>query len=180
MQAVFKIFLFIFRWGECTVCVYSNLMGWSMPAIRYRFNGAACVVGLEGHDLNNWLLVRLHGGKEQGMPFVGFICRHATAYMPGGAYAKIVAAAVSPESSTHTGEWTDLGMDQVVLGWRVLYSDKGQSRWAVYAIVGDDGCPVVVTDKNYTPPRGPDLAGVSYLSDRRRKRAPGGETKLRA
>lgn len=100
-----------------------------MPALRFRFNSVSQVISPTCRDQHTWVGVRLKNGKEQRMECLGFICQYATELMPEGCLAKVVAASVTPDSDEHTHNWTELNHDQVVVGWRVLWSDKGISKW---------------------------------------------------
>jgi hypothetical protein len=144
-----------------------------MSAIRFRFNGAAQILSLIYRESHTAVIIRLQGGKEQRVECAGFICKHAINHMPEGNYAKIIACSVTADTNPHTGDWKTLERDQVVLGWRVMYTANKESRWKVYVIVDPSGCPVVVTDKSYKPPPGPKLAGVRYLSDKRAQKSHG-------
>ncbi len=135
-----------------------------MTAIRYQFNGCAEVVTLTSKGSHGWVTIRLHGGKEARMPWLGFVCTAATQSMPEGAYAKMLALQVSNgDPNRNDTKWIDVEKNQYVLCWRVLFATGKEVRWGVYGLVNDKGCPIVMVDKSYTPPQGPQSAKLLFL-----------------
>lgn len=74
--------------------------------------------------------------------------------MTEGAYAKMLAAEVTNGDGFTYGDWVRVEENQFVLTWRVPSISEG--RWGIFGVVDNSGWPVVMTDKNYKPPRKPN------------------------
>lgn len=161
---------FFFRGaGSCAPCsgasilaIYTALV-MGMPAIRFLYNNTYEVASPTEVGHSGYVLVRLHGGKEQRFPIIGFICKAGTKHLPQGSYAKVLAAYVTHDESIKADDWIKLEANQVVAGWRVQFVKNQSVQWGVYIVVDETGCPLVVVDKTYSPPPDKKSARVLFI-----------------
>lgn len=125
-----------------------------MPAIRFIFNGIMSRATMTPDRDTGQVEIRMHNGRIQRFPWMGFICKSGIAHMTEGAYAKMLAAEVTNGDGFTYGDWVRVEENQFVLTWRVPSISEG--RWGIFGVVDNSGWPVVMTDKNYKPPRKPN------------------------
>lgn len=116
-----------------------------MPAIRYPYNAVFPVATFSPGGL---VCVKQKCGEWVGVEWLGFLCRHGTAFIPGR-YCKIQALDVTRDSGFIGSDWVSLRHTEFVLGWVVeqrRWRDKNP-KWGVYAIV-DDTCLPIIIDGN--------------------------------
>ena len=115
-----------------------------MPAIRYPYNA---VFPVATFSPGGSVCVRQKSGEWAGVQWLGFFCRHATAFN-SGQYCKIQASDVTKDDGFIGSYWVSLKRSEFVLGWLVEHKKWGdkKSKWGVYAIVDDNCCPIVIND----------------------------------
>lgn len=125
-----------------------------MPAIRIVFNGTLALATTPPEN-SHWVEIRMHNKNVKRFEWLGLICKHGVNLLPDGAYAKMIAKEVTNGDGKSFGEWRRLREDEFVLAWRVQHKANGNLAWGIYGIIGADGWPIVMTDKNYLPPTQP-------------------------
>lgn len=139
-----------------------------MPAVRFIWNGVTEQITATSYKSNHSINVRLHNGKERRISCMGFICKAGTLAMPEGSYCKVIVGSVAISNGENDADWIRVYENQYVLGWRMLWNQRGHVDWAAFIIVDNLGCPIVMTDKNYKPPTN-KKAGVYWLATKKKR-----------
>jgi hypothetical protein len=120
-----------------------------MPAIRY-VSGISVRIN-HCSALGDWCDAYLKDGSIKPVRWFGFICKHATALLPGKP-VKLSAMAITDGDGGLESEWKILGPNETAIGWLCEVSGKTRSLTGIYGIVDDSGWPLTTGhEPDYSP-----------------------------